>query len=219
MEVSTLRLGTYLWVTDADFKYAIFYKIRIVSWFIIQITFYTLSYSEKEMTMDNPTTNPVEKKDLVMSRVFNATVEQVWKAWSDPQDVMRWWGPTGFTCPLVKIDFREGGTSLLAMRPPKEFGDQDLYSTWMYQKIVPIEQIEYIHNLADQDGQKIDPVTINMPADFPQNQLHTITFKVLGANETELTVTEHGWPVGQMMQMSEMGMNQCLDKMAALFIL
>jgi len=160
-----------------------------------------------------------EKKDLVISRVFNATVEQVWEAWSDASEVKKWWGPTGFSCPLATIDFREGGTSLLAMRPPKDFGDEDLYSIWTYQKIVPMEKIEYVHNLADQDGHKIDPVTINMPADFPQDQHHTITFKVLGANETELTVTEHDWPVGQMMQMSEMGMNQCLDKMAALFVL
>ena len=98
-------------------------------------------------------------KDLVISRVFNATLDQVWNAWHDPADVMRWWGPTGFSCPLAQIDFREEGTSLLAMRPPKDFGDQDLYSTWTYQKIVPMERIEYVHNLADQDGHAIDPTT------------------------------------------------------------
>ena len=63
-------------------------------------------------------TNQVEKKDLVITRVFDAPLEQVWKAWSSAGDVMRWWGPTGFSCPLAEIDFREGGTSLLAMRPP-----------------------------------------------------------------------------------------------------
>jgi len=163
-------------------------------------------------------TNQVEKKDLVITRIFDAPLEQVWKAWSETADVMRWWGPTGFSCPLAEIDFREGGTSLLAMRPPKDFGNEDLYSIWTYRKIVPMDRIEYIHNLADKDGHKIDPTTINMPPDFPQDQLHTITFKVLGANKTELTVTEHDWPQGQMVKMSEMGMNQCLDKMAAIFV-
>jgi uncharacterized protein YndB with AHSA1/START domain len=161
--------------------------------------------------------NQIQKKDLVMTRVFDASVEQVWKAWSDAADVMRWWGPTGFTCPLAEIAFREGGTSLVAMRPPKEFGNQDLYSTWAYRKIVPIERIEYIHNLADKDGNKVDPTALGMPPDFPQDQLHTITFKALDANKTELTVTEHDWPQGEMVKMSEMGMNQCLDKMAAIF--
>lgn len=158
-----------------------------------------------------------EKKDLVISRVFDAPVEQVWKAWSDSNDVMKWWGPTGFSCPLAKIDFREGGTSLVAMRPPKDFGNEDLYSIWTYRKIVPMEQIAYVHNLADKEGQKIHPSVLNMQPDFPQDQPHTVTFKALGNNQTELTITEHDWPVGQMMQMSEMGMNQCLDKMAAIF--
>lgn len=162
-------------------------------------------------------TNPAEKQDLIITRVFDAPVAQVWKAWSDSGDIMQWWGPDHFSCPMAKIDFREGSTSLLAMRPPKEFGDQDMYSTWDYQKIVPMERIEYIHNLADADGNKMDPTALGMPADFPQDQHHTISFKALGANQTELTVTEHGWTVGQMREMSRMGMEQCLDKMAAIF--
>lgn len=161
--------------------------------------------------------NTAEKQDLVITRVFDAPIEQVWKAWSDADDVMQWWGPTHFSCPLAKIDFREGATSLVAMRPPKEFGDQDIYSTWDYQKIVPMERIDYIHNLADADGNKIDPATIGMPPDFPQDQLQSISFKALGANQTELTVTECGWSVGQMREMSRMGMEQCLNKMAAIF--
>jgi uncharacterized protein YndB with AHSA1/START domain len=34
-----------------------------------------------------------KKGDLVVSRVLDAPVEQVWKAWTDPGQVMRWWGP------------------------------------------------------------------------------------------------------------------------------
>src|SRR4030095_2995620 len=45
-----------------------------------------------------------QKHDLVITRVFDAPIEQVWKAWTDPAFVMRWWGPTGFTSPSCKID-------------------------------------------------------------------------------------------------------------------
>lgn len=128
---------------------------------------------------------------------------------------MRWWGPEHFTSPSAEIDFREGGTSLVCMRAPQEFGGQDMYSTWSYTKIVPLERIEYIHNLADKDGHKVDPGAMGMPADFPQDQRQLITFKYLGENKTELTVTEYGWTPGQKMEMSKMGMEQCLDKMAA----
>ncbi len=163
------------------------------------------------------TTSGVEKKDLIFTRVFDAPIERVWQAWSNPADVMQWWGPTGFTSPMAKLDFREGGTSLVCMRAPADFGGQDMYSTWDYQRIVPQERIEYIHNLADKDGNKVDPVNLGMPSDFPQDQRHTVTFKAISDNKTELVVTEHDWTVGQMMEMSKMGMEQCLDKMAALF--
>lgn len=115
------------------------------------------------------------------------------------------------------MDCREGGTSLVRMRAPKEFGGQDMYSTWEYQNIVPMERIEYIHNLADKDGNTIDPALIGMPADFPQDLRNTVAFKAVCHNKTEITVTEYDWPVGHMMEMSKMGMEQCLDKMAAIF--
>ncbi len=155
-----------------------------------------------------------KKRDLVVTRVFDAPVEQVWKAWSDPEHVMRWWGPSGFTSPVAKMNFREGGTSLVCMSSP-EYGDQ--YSTWQYRKIVPMQRIEYIHNLADKDGNKIDPTSIGMPADFPQDLRNLVTFKDLGDGKTELTVTEYNWTVGQLMEMSKMGLEQCLNKMAAIF--
>ena len=156
----------------------------------------------------------VEKRDLVITHVFDAPVESVWKAWVDPKLVMQWWGPHGFTAPLAKIDFREGGTSLVCMSSP-QFGDQ--YSTWQYEEIVPMKRIEYIHNLADKDGNKIDPASIGMPADFPQDLCSLVTFKAVGDHKTEITVTEYDWTIGQMMELSKMGMEQCLEKMAAIF--
>lgn len=159
----------------------------------------------------------VETRDLVVSRIFNAPLERVWNAWTDPQQVMQWWGPIGFSAPSAKMDFREGGTSLVCMRASKQLGGQDFYSTWTYKKIVPLRSIEYIHNLADQDGQKIDPVRLGMPPDFPRDQRHLVTFKDLRNAKTEITITEFDWIVGKMLQLAELGLNQCLDKMAAIF--
>jgi uncharacterized protein YndB with AHSA1/START domain len=123
-------------------------------------------------------------------------------------------GPEGFTSSLALIDFREGATSLVCMSS-SEYGDQ--YSIWQYEKIVPMQRIECIHNLADKDGKKVDPVELGMPPDFPQDQRHTVTFNDLGNGQTEMTVTEYGWTVGHMMELSKLGLNQCLDKMAASF--
>ena len=158
-----------------------------------------------------------KKRDLVVTRLFDAPIELVWKAWIDPEHVMRWWGPTGFTSPSAIMDFREGGTSLVCMRAPKDFGGQDMYNTWTYNKIVPMQRIEYILRFADKDGNKVAPVELGLPADMPQDVRHLVTFKAVGDNTTEMTVTEYDWTVGQMMEMSRMGLEQCLDKMAASF--
>ena len=167
-------------------------------------------YEKEEHIMTNGS-----RRDLVVTRLFHAPLSLVWKAWSDPCYVMQWWGPDGFTSPLAQMDFREGATSLVCMSAP-EYGDH--YSIWRYEKIVPMQRIEYIHNLADKDGKKVDPIKMGIPADFPQDQRHTVTFKDVGNGQTEMTVTEHDWTVGHMMELSKRGLNQCLDKMAAIFI-
>jgi uncharacterized protein YndB with AHSA1/START domain len=163
------------------------------------------------MSNDN-STQTTEKRDIVVTRVFDTPVEQVWKAWSDPEYVMQWWGPEGFTSPLAKIDFREGGTSLVCMRSPE---GQDLYNTWTYRKIVPMQRIEFIQNFSDEDGKTVDPVKMGMPTDFPRDVRNVVTFKAVGDNKTEMTVTEYGYTSDQMFDLSRAGLEQCLDKMAA----
>ena len=162
--------------------------------------------------------------DLAVTRVFDAPVEQVWKAWSDPEYVMQWWGPTGFTCPLAEMDFREGGVSLVCMRPSKEFGGGDLYNTWTYRKILPMQSIEFVLNFADKDGRKLDPAAIGLPPGVPSDVRHVIIFKAMGdpstglrAGKTEMTVTEYGYTSEQARDLSKQGLEQCLDKMAGMF--
>ena len=55
------------------------------------------------------------------------------------------------------------------------------------------------------------------PPEMPKEVRNLVTFKAVGGDKTEVGVTEYDWPVGHMMEMSKMGMEQCLDKMAAIF--
>ena len=57
--------------------------------------------------MTENTVSEIER--MVVTRVFDAPRELVWKAWTDPKYVMQWWGPKGFTAPFCEIDFRVGG--------------------------------------------------------------------------------------------------------------
>ena len=155
-------------------------------------------------------------KNLVVSRVFNAPLREVWKVWTEPELVKQWWGPEMFTCPIARMDFREGGTSVVCMRSPKELGGQDMYSIWTYKKIIPGESIEFIQNLADKDGNRQHPDTLGMPPDFPEDVRTVVTFKETGENKTEMTVTEIA-DFGQMTTFAKLGLEQCMDKMLAIF--
>jgi uncharacterized protein YndB with AHSA1/START domain len=156
---------------------------------------------------------PVEnqQRDLVVTRVVDAPVGQVWRAWTDPKQVRRWWGPTGFTCPLARMDLREGGTSLVAMRSPEGL---DLYNTWAYRSIVPLRRLAFIQNFADQGGNTITPASIGLPPDIPQDVRSLVTFHALGEHRTELTVTEYGYVSDQIRELSKAGLEQVLDKLA-----
>ena len=152
--------------------------------------------------------------NMSITRVFDAPPEQLWKAWSTEEWVKQWWGPRGFTCPLAKMAFREGSQSLVCMRAPKEWGGQDMYNTWDYRKIEPMIRIEYVVNFTDKDGNALDPATIGLPPGIPKSVPHVVTFKDLGNNKTEVTVTEFGYTSAEVVELSRSGMNQCLDKMA-----
>ena len=172
--------------------------------------------SAKSVTQENPvnTAQGAATKTMIMTRTFDAPVAEVWKHWSESEKVMKWWGPKGFTSPLAKMDFREGGVSLVCMRAPKEFGGGDMYNTWTYKKIVPHERIEFTLNFTDKDGNKLDPAQMGLPAGIPKEIPHVITFKSLGENKTEMTVTEYGYTTDQAVETSKAGLKECLDKMA-----
>ena len=166
---------------------------------------------------ENGTNGGAETFDVAVIRVLDAPVEEAWKAWKDPAYVMRWWGPAGFTSPGVEMDFRVGGASLVCMRAPAEYGGQDMYNTWTYTRIDPHDRIDFISNFADEDGRHLNPADLGMPQGVPHDVPHVITFKGAGDGRTEITVTEYGYTTEEARNQSKVGMEQCLDKMAAIF--
>jgi uncharacterized protein YndB with AHSA1/START domain len=61
--------------------------------------------------------SPPVDREFTITRVFDAPRELVWKAWTDPDHVARWFGPSGFTTPrsTITMDVRPGGTFDLTM--------------------------------------------------------------------------------------------------------
>jgi uncharacterized protein YndB with AHSA1/START domain len=161
--------------------------------------------------MTASTENP-QKLNIVVTRIIDAPLELVWRAWTEPEHVMRWWGPKDYISPSCEIDLREGGKYIFCMRAPKEQGGQDSYTSGIYLKIVPLQRLEFTQSLSDKNGNKIDPGLIGMPQDFPK-ELHTeIIFKPKG-NMTELIITQNNWTPGQMYVYALAGLHQTIDKL------
>jgi uncharacterized protein YndB with AHSA1/START domain len=156
------------------------------------------------------------EKQVKISRVFDAPIEDVWKLWTEPEYVMQWWGPDKFTCPLAKINFREGSTSMVSMQAPTEFGGQISYSIWTYTKIEHHASIEFIQNLANDQGVKQKPTDLGMPPDFPVDIRTTVIFTAISPLKTEMTVTEFA-DFGQIEHFAKLGLEQSLEKAVRIF--
>lgn len=158
------------------------------------------------------TTN-VQKEDLVVTRIIDAPVDVVWKAWTDPEHVRHWWGPKYYTSPSCQIDLRVGGKYIFAMQAPQDQGGHTSYTAGTYQRIVPMELLEFSQGLSDADGNPIDPAQAGMPPDFPK-ELHTqVAFRARG-EMTEVTITQTGWTPSQMFVYAFAGTQQQTDKLS-----
>ena len=75
---------------------------------------------DKANTMDKPDSTEFQSaNEIVSARTFKAPRELVWKAWTDPKHLARWWGPNGFTNTFQEFDLRPGGNWRFAMHSPK----------------------------------------------------------------------------------------------------
>lgn len=153
--------------------------------------------------------------DINIERIFDAPVERVWKAWTEPDQIMKWWGPKDWSAPVVKVDFKVGGTFLGGMRGAMGPGmpEQDNWSGGVYTEIVPLKKIVSTDYFTDAEGNKISAREMGMPGEWPEEMLVTVTFEDVGG-KTKLTLLHEGHPA-EIFEMAELGWNQSLDKLAA----
>ena len=161
--------------------------------------------------MTKNTVNEIER--MVVTRIFDAPRELVWKAWTDPKYVMQWWGPKGFTAPVCKMDFRVGGKFLYCMRAPD---GQEFWHAGEYHEIVPHEKIVSSMYFSDPQGNKVEPAQYGIQHEAIDNAHDVVLFEDLGNGQTKLTfigneAMEDAIKSGQLE-----GTKQILDKLAAM---
>jgi uncharacterized protein YndB with AHSA1/START domain len=132
------------------------------------------------------TATDLAERDLVVTRVFDAPREVVFRAWTEPEHLKRWWGPKGFTTPVCKIDFRPGGAFHYCMRSPE---GQEYWGLGVYREIVAPERIVYTDAFADAEGNPVAPERYGISSSHPQETLVTVTFAE-HEGKTRLTVRQ-----------------------------
>ena len=120
--------------------------------------------------------------DFVISRVFDAPRELVWKCFTDPERMKQWWGPKGFTVIDSEMDLRPGGTYHYGMQAPDGAA---MWGKMVYREIVPPERMVFINSFSDEAG----GITRHpMAPTWPLEMLSIFTFEEQPGGKTKFTV-------------------------------
>lgn len=61
-------------------------------------------------------------KELEIERTYDAPIKNVWKAWTEPEQIKAWWGPDNVSIPECEVDLRVGGRIYIVMKAGEAMG-------------------------------------------------------------------------------------------------
>lgn len=136
---------------------------------------------------------------LEISRFFNAPRSLVFRAWTSPEHLARWWGPKDFSAPSLSMDFRPGGKYRHAIRSAE---GTEYWMRGVYREIVEPERIVFTFAWEEEASQ---PTT---------ETLVTVTFEEHGG-KTRLTFRQEPFDSVQQRDSHAEGWGECLDRLLA----
>jgi uncharacterized protein YndB with AHSA1/START domain len=138
------------------------------------------------------------ERELVITRVFDAPRSLVFRVWTDPEHLARWWGPKGFTTVSCHMDVRPGGTWFRKMRAPD--GSEER-RRGIYREILEPERLVFTYASEDAEGNPGHETSV------------TVTFADLGG-KTKLTLHQAVFESITARDAHEGGWTGCLDRFA-----
>lgn len=143
------------------------------------------------MTSEQSVSSHPSDTEIVLTRVFDAPRMRVWRAWTDPALVVKWWGPNGFTTTTERHDFRVGGGWKYVMHGPD---GKDYANSSVYLEIVEGERLVYRHGGAGEDKPGVSFVsTVTLEdAGGPGRTRVTLRMKFPSAENKAMVVREYG---------------------------
>jgi uncharacterized protein YndB with AHSA1/START domain len=138
------------------------------------------------------------RRDVTTTRVLDAPRELVWKVWTEPEHLARWWGPKGISTPssTIELDVRPGGVFRLTM--VSDATGAEFPSDMEFREVVEPERLTWGWDA--QRGLGAGEVTV--------------TFKDLG-DKTEMTTRYVGYATDQVARASQAAWETQIDKLAA----
>jgi uncharacterized protein YndB with AHSA1/START domain len=143
----------------------------------------------------------MQEHTITIERVLDAPRELVWKAWTDPDEVAKWWGPELFTTPreTIEFDLRPGGVCRMTMIGPD---GQEYPNDGHFGVVEPPERLSF--------GGTVDDSPMMESAET------TIEFIVLDDRRTKVIVTSRMVCVGELLAMATLGWSSQLAKLERL---
>ena len=155
-------------------------------------------------------TTATETEDIFIERVFDAPRDRVWRCWTEPDNLMKWWGPKAFTSPAATIDFSVGGKYHFCMRMPD---GKEMWSTGSYLEIVPMERLVFTDSFADPEGNVVSGTYYGMGDIYPAVLNVTLTFEKV-EDRTRFKLHHEGIPASEISACTQ-GWIEMLDKLEA----
>jgi len=149
---------------------------------------------------------PGSDRELSITRIIDATPDKVYRAWTEPALLKRWFAPEPWTTPVVETDVRPGGSSLIVMRGPdgNEFPNRGVYL-----EVVKNERLVFT-----------DAYTRAWEPSRKAFMTVTVTFEKEGSAMTRYVARVQHWSAADCHAHKEMGFHQgwgkSADQLAAL---
>lgn len=160
------------------------------------------------MTVRNENQGKMTGYDLIIKRMFNDTPQRIFRAWTAPEELMKWWGPRGFTSPICLLDLRVGGEYQFCSRSPQGV---DFWSRGVFCEIAPGRKLVLSDSFSDAEGNVIAASSVGLPGGWPSTLTVILTFEErLG--KTIFTLEHKGLPFA-MITSCRAGWNEALDKL------
>lgn len=125
-------------------------------------------------------------REFVITRIFGAPRELVFKAWTESEHLTKWWGPKGFTMKTCKLDLRAGGIFHYSMRSPD---GHEMWGKFVFREIIRLDRLVFINSFSDEEGKLTrHPLSPTWPLEV----LSTLTFS---ERDGKTTVELRGVPI------------------------